>query len=56
MRQIFRGLPSCNSAGSKVAGMFWKQTARAQRVIEDVPTEVARPSEVAGNGPPWTVA
>ena len=34
----------------------FKETARAQRVIEDVPTEVVRPSEVAGNGPPWTVA
>ena len=46
------GLLSCNSAGSAASGKLCQAMARQKRKIAIVPTEVLRPSEVAGNGPP----
>ncbi len=56
IRQIPAGFPSRNSSGSRLSGASCQQTARANRSIARPPTDVLLPSEVAGNGPPWTIA
>lgn len=45
-------LSSAMASGSNAAGRFWKATGRRKRWIAKVPTDVVRPSLVAGNGPP----
>ena len=51
-----RGLPSRTASGSRAGGKFWWQTGRWNRRIARVPTDVERGSDVAGNGPPCTMA
>ena len=46
------GLPSCNSSGNAASGKLCHAMARQKRKIAMVPTEVLRPSEVDGKGPP----
>src|SRR5271165_6742129 len=53
---IFSGLPVFSSSGSKSSLQFCQQTGLTKRLIEDVPTEVKRLSDVAGNGPPCIIA
>jgi hypothetical protein len=56
LRRMRGGLVSCSSGGRANWGMPWYETGRVKRKMAWVPTEVERPSEVAGQGPPWTMA
>src|ERR1051325_9702481 len=51
-RHISSGLPFFNSSGNRSCAQFCQLTGRTKRFIAPVPTEVKRPSEVAGKGPP----
>ena len=51
-RTIPSGFPSFNSSGSSDWGLSWYAIRRVNLEIACVPTEVLRPSEVAGKGPP----
>lgn len=53
---IFSGLPVFNSSGNNSSFQFCQQTGRTNRFMEDVPTDVKRLSDVAGNGPPCIIA
>src|SRR5690606_41078157 len=55
-RRSCSGLPFFSAWGSRASGKSWKHTGRRKRRIAGLPTEVVRASEVAGNGPPCTIA
>ena len=52
-RQMFSGLLSFNSSGSRLSGQSWKDWGRTNRRMASRPTEVKRESVVDGKGPPW---
>ena len=49
-------MSSASAAGSSAAGAFWKATGRRKRPIAVIPTDVVAAFELAGYGPPCTIA